>query len=351
MRNRLAESGILDGVPDEDGVAVTTDTPISTKPATSPGLSARPASESIAGWLDIAIKLCRLNEREAASLREELESHLNERVNDLLVTGESEQQGIRRAIAELGDAAIFAQQYRTQRNEPTRRKIMNGLLIGGVGAALALSVTAVTINQPTRGPNVYPSGTAYVVSDSVDELVEFSFVEQPLRSILAEVGSVVADRVYINGYDGWDGVLDEKMTLDVGEVEFSHGLLLLNEMIVDFPGERIEYRNTDGLIEFGPRDLFDTREKIIVSYEVEEDLRADVYVEDLQDAITSLVDTDSWVENGGETASIRIVGSLLFVNAPPRTHEGVKWVIGQLSVDAPIDDAADDTTDDEGRSP
>lgn len=340
MRNRLADSGILDAVPDEDAAATADINQASPKSAMSSDQSPRPDSESIAAWLDIAIKLCKLNVREAASLREELESHLNERVNDLLVTGESEQQGTKRAIAELGDAALFAQLYRTQRNEPTRRKIMNGLLIGSVGAALALGVTAITINQPTRGPNVYPTGTAYVASGGIDDLIDFSFEDAPLRDILTEIGSAVADRVYINEYNGWDNMLDSKLTLVVGEVAFSHGLLLLSEKIRAFTGEEIEYRITNGLIEFGPRSLFDTREKILVSYDFEEDLRPDVTHADLEDAITSLVDSQSWVNNGGETASIRIVGSLLFVNAPPRTHEGVEWVIGQLS-----EESQEDTTE------
>lgn len=342
MRNRLADSGILDAVPDEDIGATTTNVPTSPSSGESSSVSSRPVSESIAGWLDIAIKLCRLKEREASSLREELESHLSERVNDMLVTGANEQQAIRRAIAELGDAAIFAQQYRTQRNEPTRRKIMNGLLIGSVGAALALSVTAITINQPTRGPNVYPTGTAYIASGAVDDLIDFSFKDVPLREILTEVGSVVADRVYINEYNGWDNMLDSKLTLVVGEVAFSHGLLLLSEKIRAFTGEEIEYRVTNGLIEFGPRSLFDTREKILVSYDFEEDLRPDVTHADLKGAITSLVEFDSWVDNGGEAATITIVGSLLFINASPRIHEGVEWVIGQLS-----EASQEDTTEDQ----
>ena len=216
---------------------------------------------------------------------------------------------------------------------------MNGLLIGGVGAALALSVTAFNASQPNRGPNVYPSGTAYVVSESIDDLVDFSFEEQSLRSILIQVGSAVADRVYVNSYNRWDDVLDRKLTLVVGKVPFSHRLLLLNEMTRNFPGEQIEYRITEGLIEFGPRNLFDARELIIVSYDVAEDLRADVSMDQMADAITSLVDSQDWVNNGGEIATLRIVGSLMFVKAPPRMHDGVEWVIGQLSEESQVDTA------------
>jgi hypothetical protein len=338
INNRLKERGVLDAPTKSDAVAA----------RDTSDASARSTSESITAWLDIAISLCRLNEREAASLREELESHLSERVNDLLVTGHNEQQSMRTAIAELGDAARFAQQYRSNRNEPTRRRIMNGLLISSVGAALALSVTAVTLNQPAPGPNVYPSGTAYAVSKPIGDLVAFSFTDETIQSVLEQIGGAVAERAYVNPFGDWNTPLDTKITLNIGKVPLSHGLLLLNEILGDSRWNPIEYRVREGLIEFGPRSLFDDRERVLVSYDTEEDLRPDVSVEDLAEAIISLVGTDSWTDNGGETASIHVVGSLLFVDAPPRLHDGVEWIIGQLSEesreDAMLDSLPQDLT-------
>ena len=71
---------------------------------------------TISGWLGVFATM--LPRRQAESIREELETHLRDRVRDLMVGGLNESESTKRAIAELGEAAELAGKYRALANEP-----------------------------------------------------------------------------------------------------------------------------------------------------------------------------------------------------------------------------------------
>ena len=54
----------------------------------------RPETDTIGSWMDVFETLLHVPEPAAASIREELESHLRERVRDLVIEGESEGEGV-----------------------------------------------------------------------------------------------------------------------------------------------------------------------------------------------------------------------------------------------------------------
>jgi hypothetical protein len=101
-------------------------------------------ADLVDGWLSVFVGLLKVPERQAANIGEEIESHLRERVRDLMLTGASESEATRKAISELGEAADVAARYRALRTEPTRRFIMHASLFTAAGAALALSIAAIT---------------------------------------------------------------------------------------------------------------------------------------------------------------------------------------------------------------
>jgi hypothetical protein len=93
----------------------------------------------------------------------------------------------------------------------------------------------------------------------------------------------------------------------------------------------IEYRVKEGVIEFATRESFDRRESALVSYNITHLIESGVDLEEVRKAITSFVDPEEWEDNGGNLGTMMIVGNRMFVKAPPRMQEGVKWFIEQLA--------------------
>lgn len=79
----------------------------STPQSVEPSLS----SNSAKSWLDFLETLLPLSDTERKGIRDELASHLRERVRDLTLSGTNEHDAVRIAIAELGDAADLAKSY------------------------------------------------------------------------------------------------------------------------------------------------------------------------------------------------------------------------------------------------
>lgn len=118
-----------------------------------PARDATPSTHSAAdAWLDVFTTLLRLPARQTAEVRDELGDHLRNRVRDLILLGTPEPDAVRRAVAELGDAADLAARYRHARTDPTRRTIMYGSLLGLSGAALIVGSAALFTGPRTDPP-------------------------------------------------------------------------------------------------------------------------------------------------------------------------------------------------------
>jgi hypothetical protein len=276
------------------------------------------------------VRLCRLPERQSASLRDELSDHLQARVDDLLVRGMDEQRAAEKAIEELGDAALFAQHYRSERSEPIRRKVMNGILLCGVGAALTLSVASFTMDEPSRENMYIPEGSMYTQEAGEDVRISIDAEEAPLGDIFASFADQLDKPLYVH----WDAVggasgagPDTKLTLQFTDLSTTTALRFLNDALgADL--DRVEYRINDGLLEFGSREYFDRHEQVIVAYELEPFVNYEY--EEITGLITSMVEMESWVDNGGQSAAMQIVGETMFVKGPGRIQRGVRWVLRQL---------------------
>lgn len=127
---------------------------------------------------------------------------------------------------------------------------------------------------------------------------------------------------------------DETVTIQTGPTDLATMMTVLNEARGVFGAMdegMIEYRMKDGVIEFAPRTFFDQREATVVWYDIERLLNAGIELEEVTDLITRFVEPDHWEENGGDLAFMQVVGGKMFVKAPPRMQEGVKWFIEQLA--------------------
>lgn len=292
------------------------------------------ASDTVVQWIDLAVGLTRLPKREAERLRAELEDHARSRVADLLVAGMPEQESVRVALAELGDAARFAHRYRSQRNAPIRRRIMYTAIIGGVAASLGLSVAALTWQGESIGPDGL-AGRAYVApSRQPEAALDWNFRDTPLSDVFQRMAASADRPLHVHWGDLENIGLGEESTatVTIGEVPLRKGLEFLNTALELEGPESIDYRIGEGLFEVASGRFFDLRERVLVTYDIADALRPDVSIEDAVEAVQELVETNNWMANGGEIGRIRIVGSLIFVDAPPRMHDKVRWVFEQLTM-------------------
>jgi hypothetical protein len=104
---------------------------------------------SITSWLDLLTSLLDVPDAERRAVRDELESHLRDRVRDLIVGGCTEAEASARAISELGDAAALARRFKDAIEPSKRRLIMNVAAISIAGAAILFSGIAVFSTRAT----------------------------------------------------------------------------------------------------------------------------------------------------------------------------------------------------------
>lgn len=129
----------------------------------------RESRDAIDSWLAVLVSLLDLPDDECRGVRDELESHLRERVRDLTLAGESDSDATRHAIAELGDAASLARRFQQAIGPSKRRLIMNVAAISLAGAAIFFSGVAVYSNRTPACPPDQPGtpgadGTAAVAA-------------------------------------------------------------------------------------------------------------------------------------------------------------------------------------------
>lgn len=210
--------------------------PVNASGAASTG-AAPEASPSISGWLGVFASM--LPRRQAEGVREELEGHLRERVRDLMVGGMGESEATKRAIAELGEAAELAGKYRSLANEPRRRMAMYGTILGVAGAALALSVAAITgrghpeseVSQERAKREAVSSLLAEALLQRQPEIRVPMLTELPLRVEMARPQVALAE-VQIPSWKLADGAIAfEQKSSD--EPEFSADVKFENTPAAD----------------------------------------------------------------------------------------------------------------------
>lgn len=346
------------------------------KPDRKLGLAA--STTTISGWLAMLSRM--LPRGQADSIRAELETHLTDRVRDLMVGGMDENQATQRAIAELGEAADMASKYRALQTEPRRRLIMYGSIFAVCGAALALSIAAITgnrtqpvaINAPVKNTaqpqTSFPVEFQYQLTEQEyadhlkDVQLTLSFVTQPAsielaglrfdadfnaataKDVFEFVGKIVKNPVHAYWAQLAEaGIKPETpVTLKAQQAGIDAVMRAVNEAVA-MPRPQVDWRLTDGILEFSTRDFFDRREEKLSIYDLSKIIasRQETYheerekvVEEIASLIREFVYSDGWHENGGDLAKMTIVGDRMFVEAPQRYHTQIKWMLDQLPAGA-----------------
>ena len=101
---------------------------------------------SIAAWLHGLSRRMNVPASERRAVCDELDAHLRQRVQELMLCGQSEAKATAGAIEELGDADELARRYTQAYSYPRRRRIMQIGMFGIAGAAVVTAI--VTFNGP-----------------------------------------------------------------------------------------------------------------------------------------------------------------------------------------------------------
>jgi hypothetical protein len=303
------------------------------------------APSTIDAWLAVLVRLLRLPETQRAAIHDELEAHLQERTRDLVLGGMPETEAARTAITELGEAADLAHRLETAHRLPRRRRIMQYTLIGtGVLAVASIgTISVMSHSTPDSSvPAIFDTAVARATPPPAIADVRVSFdTDTPLN----EASGLIADEIDRPILVDWemiesDGVeMDMPLEIVATDAPVSSALEMIVQRVGDATMVPYALRYGEHAIEITYREVFDRRETTLVCYDVSPILRSllDDYdvpyaqaVERVASLIQGLVEPDHWRSMGGDIAQLEVVGGKMFVDAPPRMQQRVKWIVDQL---------------------
>lgn len=314
--------------------------------------------DSITAWLDVLVKLLRLPGPERAGVREELDTHLRERVRDLMVTGLSEVEASERAIAELGDMAGLAQRFNRAARPVARRRLMNLGMLAAVGVGLIGGAVAFT------GPREDRIAVAVFEPEVTKEAAQAAAgrFTVPQGATWAQFFEAAGKGAGLPVMVNWgqlstiaDGQLDanQRATVTGDGLTLPEAMAMANEGL-ESADDGIDYRVHDGRLEFSSAAHFDKRETVLATYDLAGIIEArltdpdpsarHVVTEqvgnDVARLLMTLVYPEQWQDNGGDRAKLAVFGPKLFITAPKRFHPKVRWVLGELPTTAEVQEPA-----------
>jgi len=203
-------------------------------------------------YLSLLAGLLRLGEKQRRAIAEELRTHLEDRLEELLARGMSREEATRQALAEFGDAAGLAAQFASISGGRRRRWLMRAISFSA--AAMVLIAAGLAIFWPGRhaGPGAAtveaqaPKAAAAAnppgesepegkprIGDVLNQSMDFVFEEKPLKDVAQFLMDKMDITILLNVKALNDaGVnIDAPVTFRARNLRLSTGLdLLLKEL-------------------------------------------------------------------------------------------------------------------------
>lgn len=312
-------------------------------PAEDGGGSSSAASQStdaMGDWLRVLGKLLKLPEAHRLAIMQELDSHIRDRARDLMLNGENEAKAVQTAIEELGDAADLAQRFASAHHTPRRRLMMNIGVFGMAGVALVTSFVALNGGSvPVHAPRAAlyepsPTSTAPQEPEAPARVGTLELKDARLDEAfeyLAESQRTVS-RAYWAALEQHGFSPDTRVSVKLRNSDLTTAISVMNDATGGGRhGASLDYRLSDGVLEVAPRAYFDRRESVLMSYDIRDLHEQSIEDEKLTKLVQDLVEPEQWKDNGGEVASLHVLGERLFAKAPPRMQKMVGWVIEELA--------------------
>jgi hypothetical protein len=227
------------------------------------------------------------------------------------------------ATEELGQLADQLARERWASNAPQE---------GGVGGFIAELLRSP--EEPAKFTD--PSGNKVEVEHLVKTI-------QAADTPLGELLNTVASELDLQLHARWPrleqyGINREAPIHLLGrDLELADIFQRINESLGDMA--RLDFRAGGGVLEVADREFFDRRELTLVSYDVGPLIAAgeDRFGQDREGVVSELLTTlqqfvspNDWVHNGGDLASHSLLGDRLFIEAPPRMHRQIEWILRQV---------------------
>ena len=302
--------------------------------------------ESLDTWLPIFTRLIKLPEAQQQAIRDEIEAHLRERIRDLMLGGMDENTALVQAISELGEAANLADRFTHAHTSQKRKRIMQLSLLG-----LATSTVVVGVIATSPGETKLIERSVYEPAAISDDLPDWFDTQST---------TIDMDAVPLSSFIDWVSKLNDDMNMVVHwqqlssfgiEKDWEFTLQLPNEtsprQILDLAVQQINgdighaeiaWWHGDGLLEIGSHDHLMTVTTELAFFDVGDILQdaSVVYTYDqarlaMLSLITTMVSPDHWQVNGGNYATLELVGNGLFINAPAEMHAKVQWILDELA--------------------
>lgn len=304
------------------------------------------AFTAIDAWLNVLTRLVHLPDGQRSAIRSELAEHLRERTRDLMLSGRTETESVRLAIEELGETVQLARSFEAANRPHTRRWLMYASMLG---FGTAVVVTGAVVLTPDQQPHLLATVFTEQEARSTDAARNLAEKQVDVSSDLpllevARVISEVAGRELVlsraefqeRGID----VNDHFLELELRGVPIN---LALDRVVGELSRKSvpIAWHADDRIIEIAPKEVLDAREVTLVSYNIGDIIRSvtsygrpyDHAIADVTSLLHELVEPQSWRENGGALAQLRVVGGLMFVQAPKPMHIQIEWILEQLRKD------------------
>ncbi len=307
-------------------------------------------NDPISSWLDLFCPSLHFSELESRSIRDELESHLQDRMRDLMLEGNSESESVYKAIHELGEMDLLARRYlQAEKRSRFRRITMNILTFGMAGAVVvgASTITTVGINELRQNEKISVFQDTRVTSNSTaildDPALSVAMSNTSVGDVVNYLSQVSSHAVEVDwtefGSSSEQSIVDQKISMQIEDQPFSLILDRLCVRLTKLCEEDIAWQQVNGVFEIHPEEHIDRLNQVMVSFQIEDIVDAidatDMSSEDsAQEQLLSLmreyVEPHAWEANGGRTAQARIVGNKLFIKAPSRFLERIKWILDEL---------------------
>lgn len=329
----------------------------------SPGVCGTDATGAgIDAWLHALGHMLALPPVRRQEIVAELEAHLHERVRDLMLEGQDETRATHQAIAELGDAAVVADRFRRVEGSPTRRLMMNAVLVGTTAAAVGLCVVgfqsfSASPSTQTAAPTAQQEGTASSAGDTPSAGSNATATAD--ATIVLDEGDTLesfvtkfASSFNVPAFVYWDRLKELKIEpgarfhVPSGAMSRLEAWRLVNDAL---PGGNspLGWRLRNDRLEVSLQEHLDRREIELAVYDLSSVLDGashDWRSATLTNAVAlvqSTIEPSYW--GSQKLASIHTVDDKVFVRAPRRLQSQVSWVMqaitgtqrGSMSVDDP----------------
>jgi hypothetical protein len=322
--------------------------------AGEPDSRSEPAS--IAAWLHALSRRMNVPASERQAVCDELDAHLCQRVQELMLCGLSEAKATADAIEELGEADELAGRYTQAYSHPRRRRIMQIGMLGIAGAAVVTAI--VTFNGPG---SVIPSSAFQPAREEPPEALRDIRVTADLSLRWDDFFQAIGQGAKLPVFVHWPQLRaiggemptispDNGIGVDLQGFALDAAITMLNDHANLTDDMGLAYRVQDGRIIFSSQAFFDRQETVLVTYDltaaigarksdIEDGATTHEVVDSIKQLVTSLVHPDLWAENGGDLARMQTYGTKLFVSAPSRLQPKVQWVLAEMATAGPKDHA------------